>query len=136
MRGRLDNLIVTPMGRNVSPEWIESLLATDSRIAHCVVTHVRGPHLTAILVPTARGEDWFRRASLEEIGALFAECCCDVPPYAVPRQFIVVTTAELDSIGLLTGNGRIRRRAILESCSVALGSHGVLPDDMARRVFG
>ena len=55
VRGRLDNVIVTPMGRNISPEWIEALLAADPRIAHCVVTHIEGPHLTACLVPTARG---------------------------------------------------------------------------------
>ena len=35
--GRLDDLIVTPYGRNLSPEWIETMLLGDPRIGACVL---------------------------------------------------------------------------------------------------
>ncbi len=90
VRGRTDNLLVTPMGRNISPEWIESLLLADPRVAYCIVTYIEGPYLSAILVPTPQGERWFERASAEEITALIAGCCCDAPAYAIPRRYFVV----------------------------------------------
>jgi long-subunit acyl-CoA synthetase (AMP-forming) len=112
--GRIDNLLVTPLGRNISPEWIESLLVGDPRVAHCIVTYGDGPHLEAILVPTDQGESWFERASAAQIGALIAASCRDAPAYAIPRRYSVVRAGELASLGFLTGSGRVRRRAMLD----------------------
>jgi long-subunit acyl-CoA synthetase (AMP-forming) len=69
VRGRRDNLLVTPMGRNISPEWIESLVACDPRVASCLVALVQG-HVTAVLIPSEDGEEWFARASIDAIGDL------------------------------------------------------------------
>ena len=114
VRGRVDNLIVTPLGRNISPEWLEALLTADSRIADCIVTDVAGPLLTAIIVPTTQGQEWFEQASEKDIRALAKTCCSDAPAYAVPQNFIVARADELHRFGLLTGNGRLRRRATIE----------------------
>ncbi|MGO8918457.1 MAG: AMP-binding protein [Stellaceae bacterium] len=133
VRGRVDNLLVTPMGRNISPEWIESLLSADARVAHCLVTRVDRPHLTAILVPTAEGEDWFERASREEIGALVAARCDEAPSYAVPRHFVVVPARDLVRFGLLTGNGRIRRKATLDAYATMLRSDEGAPATVTQR---
>ena len=54
IHGRKDNLLVTAFGRNVSPEWIETLLLGDGRIAFSAVTGYGEPHLTALLVPSLR----------------------------------------------------------------------------------
>jgi long-subunit acyl-CoA synthetase (AMP-forming) len=131
VRGRRDNLIVLPTGRNVSPEWIESLIASDPRIAHCVVDHVEGPHLTAILVPTARGAQWLDETSGDEVRAMIAGRCREAPAYAIPRQFVVLAAAELARFGLFTGNGRIRRKALLASYAAMLRPPGRAPSPTA-----
>lgn len=136
VHGRRDNLIVTPVGRNISPEWIESLIVADPRVGLCMVGHVDGPHLTAFLVPTARGEEWFADASMQEIGALVAECCRDVPSYAVPRRYVVVPLGDLARFGLLTGNGRIRRKAMLEAYADLTPTHDVAFTADDQRVSG
>ncbi len=130
VRGRCDNLLVSPMGRNISPEWIESLLVADPRIAYCVVTYAGGPNLKAVLVPTAQGEKWFGRAAAKEIRAQIAECCRDAPAYAIPRAYFVVRAGELVRLGLLTGNGRIRRRALLEEYAGVLGRSDTDPTSL------
>ncbi len=70
VRGRLDNLIITPARPERQPGMDRG--AADRRPARCrrAVTHLDGPHLVAALVPTARGEDWFAHAAIEEIAAL------------------------------------------------------------------
>ncbi|MFZ0692938.1 MAG: AMP-binding protein, partial [Alphaproteobacteria bacterium] len=136
VQGRIDNLLVSPMGRNISPEWIESLIVTDPRIAFCVVTYAGGPNLKAILVPTAQGEKWFERAAVEEIGTLVAACCRDAPAYATPRAFCVVRAIELVRLGLLTGNNRIRRKALLEEYASELGSSGKASTSVVLKSIG
>ncbi len=132
VRGRLDNILVTPTGRNINPEWIESLLLADSRIAYCMVTHVEGPHLAAILVPKAQHEHWFEHASADEISALIADCSREAPGYATPRHFAVVPASELVRFGLLTGNGRLRRKPMLEAYATLLKSRGGAPAAVAQ----
>ncbi len=131
IHGRIDNLLVTPLGRNISPEWIESLLVGDPRVAYCFVAYAGGPYLKAVLVPTNEGESWFEAASEEDIYALIAECCRDVPAYAIPRRYSVVCASELVRFGLLTGNGRIRRKAMLEEYSGILGLAGAASASIA-----
>ena len=48
--GRLDNLIVTPYGRNLSPEWIETMLLGDPRIGACVLCQAGDPARLTVLV--------------------------------------------------------------------------------------
>jgi long-subunit acyl-CoA synthetase (AMP-forming) len=113
VRGRKDNLLVTSFGRNISPEWIESLILGDPRIGHCVVAGAGRPHLCAFLVPSPAGEAWFAQAGSLAIVALIARCCRGAPAYAVPRFHHVVPAGELHRNGLLTENGRARRAAML-----------------------
>ncbi len=125
VHGRRDNLLVTPLGRNVSPEWIEALLAADPRIACCLVTHIDGPHLTAVLIPSEHGEAWFARASADAIGSLVAGCCRDVPRYAIPQEFIVLRWRDAVRRDAVTANGRIRRTTLRDLCMTARGSGSV-----------
>ena len=118
--GRKDNLLVTSFGRNISPEWIESLLLGDPRIGHCLVAGAGRPQLCAFLVPSPMGEAWFARATPQVIDALIARCCRDAPDYAVPRAHCVVHSADLRRSGLLTGNGRLRRVAMLRHYEAVL----------------
>ncbi|HEY8070830.1 MAG TPA: AMP-binding protein [Methylocystis sp.] len=110
VRGRKDNLLVTAAGRNVSPEWIETLLLSDRRIGHCMVFGHGEPHLTALLAPSAAGGEWFSKAGRDEVLELISRCCAGAPPYAVPRDCVVLPPHEIARLGLLTPNGRFRRK--------------------------
>ncbi len=121
VRGRRDNLLVTPMGRNISPEWTESLISCDPRVACCLVALVQG-QLIVVLIPSKEGEEWFARASIDAIGDLIADCCDGAPGYAIPEQFVVLPPVERAAIGMATSNGRFRRTAVLELYLVALRS--------------
>ncbi|MCA8928101.1 MAG: AMP-binding protein [Alphaproteobacteria bacterium] len=122
VHGRADNLIVTPAGRNVSPEWIEALVASDPRIALCLVAHVGGPHLAAAITPSATGAAWFAAASQDETADLVRDLCVGVPDHAVPRTVAVLSQADLAAAGALTGNGRVRRQAARTMLQAALPS--------------
>ncbi len=109
VHGRRDNLIVTSYGRNVSPEWIETMLLGDARIAACAVAGSGAPHLTALLVPSRDGAAWFSRATAGEIARLVEAACADAPGYAVPKAHLVVPMERAACEGLFAGDGRIRR---------------------------
>lgn len=111
VHGRKDSLIVTAFGRNVSPEWIETMLLADPRIAFCAVAGHGAPHLTALLIPSRQGAEWFAAASYAEIIDLCAILCAGAPRYAVPRA-VVVTRIEDALQHRLLSNGRPVRKAI------------------------
>lgn len=106
--GRIDDVVVTATGRNIHPEWIESMMLSDARIGRCAL--VRGDsHPCAILVPSS---DWLVNAEKPEIDRLVATLCADAPAYARPGTIIVMTEAQLRHHNLITANGRLRRKAI------------------------
>jgi long-subunit acyl-CoA synthetase (AMP-forming) len=105
VQGRKDSLLVTSFGRNVSPEWIETMLLADLRIALCTVTGHGEPHLTALLIPTPQGADWFAKATRADILELLSRLCSDAPEYAVPRACVVVSLEDALNNQLLS-NGR------------------------------
>jgi long-subunit acyl-CoA synthetase (AMP-forming) len=109
--GRKDSLIVTSYGRNISPEWIETMLLGDLRIAFCAVVGHGEPHLTAVIVPSGPGEPWFANASYDKVLRLISDCCSSAPEYAVPRAVVVASPQEATDNRLLT-NGRPARKQI------------------------
>jgi long-subunit acyl-CoA synthetase (AMP-forming) len=111
IHGRKDSLIVTSFGRNVSPEWVETMLLGDMRIAFCAVVGHGAPYLTAVIVPSGPGERWFANASYQDVLALIADCCTDAPEYAVPRACVVASLQEAVNNQLLT-SGRPARKQI------------------------
>src|ERR1700694_4641841 len=111
VHGRKDSLLVTSFGRNVSPEWIETMLLADPRIAFCAVAGHGEPQLTALLIPSPQGAAWFAKATSTEILELVTGLCSDAPEYAVPRGCVVVSLAEALSNQWL-GNGRPIRKNI------------------------
>ena len=85
--GRKDNLIVTSYGRNVSPEWIEAMLLADPRFAACAVIGHGEPHLSALLIPSAKGARWLAEAPRAHVLLALSIACREAPLYAVPRDF-------------------------------------------------
>jgi long-subunit acyl-CoA synthetase (AMP-forming) len=111
IHGRKDSLIVTSFGRNISPEWIETMLLGDLRIAFCAVVGHGEPYLTAVIVPSGPGESWFANASYHDVLGLISDCCSGAPEYAVPRACVVASFQEAVNNQLLT-NGRPARKQI------------------------
>lgn len=110
--GRKDSRLVNAYGRNVSPEWIETMLTADFRVARAVLTGHGAASFTAVLVPTAFGADWFTKADAAALDELIALRCTDAPDHARPGTIVVASDDELRTAELLTGNGRPRRAAI------------------------
>ena len=111
VQGRKDSLLVTSFGRNVSPEWIETMLLADPRIAFCTVAGHGEPHLTALLIPSPQGAAWFANATSTDILDLVSDHCSDAPEYAVPRAYVVVSFQEALNNQLLS-NGRPIRKTV------------------------
>ncbi len=115
--GRKDNILVTPAGRNVVPEWIEAMVTTDPRIALCILIITPMSGLTAILVPLDAYTREFQSMSPADVASQVAGLVAEAPRYARPAHCLVVPDAEMQRHGLLTGNGRPRRDAILKAFS-------------------
>lgn len=112
IHGRKDNLLVTSFGRNVSPEWIESMLLTDARFGACVLVGHGEPLLSVVIVPTPGGATWLSTTPKEIVLRTIADLCREAPHYAVPSDFVVISKEEALRQGLFTPNGRIRRAAL------------------------
>jgi long-subunit acyl-CoA synthetase (AMP-forming) len=111
VQGRKDTLLVSSYGRNISPEWIETMLLADPRIALCAVLGHGKPSLTAVIFPSSIGEDWFAKTSESDLRLFVAKCCARAPDYAVPQACVVVSMREAAANQLLT-NGRPARKQI------------------------
>lgn len=106
--GRKDALIVTPFGRNISPEWVEATLQSDPHIAFCAVG-AGAAGLSALVVPAPAASAWFEAAGPAGVAARIEAICAALPAYARPVSTRVVPLPEAKALGLLTQNGRIRR---------------------------
>lgn len=112
--GRRDNMIVTGYGRNVSPEWVETTLLDDARLALACVSGGGERPLTALLMPVPAAERWFLDASEAELAALVARLTADLPAYARPERAVALSLASARLAGLLTDNGRVRRGPVAD----------------------
>lgn len=102
IEGRKSNLIVTGFGRNVSPEWIEEALLAQPAIAQAMVHGDGKPFPEALLVPAAPDAD---------LAAAVGAANAGLPAYARIAGWREVAHFTPHN-GLLTGNGRLRRREI------------------------
>lgn len=104
--GRRKNVFITSFGRNVSPEWIEAALAGTASIAQAAMFGEARPWNVAVIVPAARGGGDARLAcDIERTNAA-------LPGYAQVHRWILADEPFTTTNGLLTANGRIRRRAV------------------------
>lgn len=103
--GRKKHLIITSFGRNVSPEWPESLLLSTGLLMQCVVFGDSQAALCAVLVPR-------EGVSSDAVQAVVKQVNSQLPEYAHINQIIVADEAFQFQNGLVTANGRLRRDAI------------------------
>lgn len=107
--GRKKNLIITSYGRNVSPEWPESLLEREPTVAQCVVHGDNQAGLQALLVPA------HEQVSDQELEVAVHQVNQQLPDYAQIASWRRTTQAFTPANGLATPNGRPRRAAILQT---------------------
>jgi long-subunit acyl-CoA synthetase (AMP-forming) len=108
VRGRLRNIFITSLGRNVSPEWVERELAHEPVIRHAFAFGEAQPAVSALLVPAQAGLDG---ATLEHA---VSRANSRLPDYAHVRRWACMPEAPTFSNGLLTANGRLRRDRVRE----------------------
>jgi long-chain acyl-CoA synthetase len=106
LSGRRKNLLITSFGRNIAPEWVESLLLAEPAIAQAVVFGDGRPWLSAVLVASPGVDAASLEAAVQRVNDA-------LPDYAriaagLPRPLQRAN-------GLATGNGRPIRSAILQS---------------------
>lgn len=108
--GRKSNVLVTAYGRNVSPEWPETLLLGTGVAAQALVVGEARPFLAAAIVPA--------RPELPDaaIAAAVAGVNQSLPDYArIGAWFRSAPFGEAD--GTATANGRLRRAAAGARCA-------------------
>jgi long-subunit acyl-CoA synthetase (AMP-forming) len=106
--GRKKNVLVTSFGRNISPEWPESLLLESPHIAQAGVFGDAQPYLVAVIVAAA---NQIEDAALEEA---VQQANLHLPDYARIRFWIRAAEPFTARNGLATANGRIRRDVVSE----------------------
>lgn len=106
--GRKKNVLITSFGRNVSPEWPESVLQSFSEIAQVMVYGEAQPQLSALIVPSQAS------TTVQQLQAVVDQANQQLPDYARIGQWHVLEKPFSVSDGLLTSNGRPRREKIIE----------------------
>lgn len=106
INGRSKNIIINSFGRNISPEWVESKLASTGMFAQTLIVGDAKPHLCALLVPISE------QISFEAIEEAINRVNIDLPDYANVRTYFVLSEALTLANGLVTENGKLKRSAI------------------------
>lgn len=101
INGRKKNIIVTAFGRNINPEWPESLLLASEYIQQAIVVGDARPFLSAIIV--ARAEH------LDQVQKHIDGLNKNLPDYAQISQWVWSAPLVFNKKNLLTSNGRIKR---------------------------
>jgi long-chain acyl-CoA synthetase len=106
--GRKKNILITSFGRNVSPEWPESLLMESDLVKQVMVIGDGKPFLSALILPSSE------QISNQEIQALISKINSQLPDYATIKQWLRLTEEFSPINNLSTPNGRLKREAILD----------------------
>ncbi len=110
IEGRKKNVLITSHGRNISPEWLESVLLAQPEIAQAIVYGDALPYPGALIVPVAGDVDVF--AAVDRANKA-------LPEYAQMKTIHAVSPFTVQD-GTLTGTGRPRRNAIFEKYKTIL----------------
>lgn len=102
IEGRKRNVFITSHGRNVSPEWPESLLTVSPAIAQAAVFGEAKPFNVAVIVSRQPNQ----------VAQAVAQANARLPDYAQIGTYILAESAFTLENGQLTGTGRNRRDAI------------------------
>lgn len=102
IQGRKKNTLITNMGRNVAPEWLESELTGSGSIHQAFVHCDDANQISALIVSSA--DDAAVDTAMHQTNSY-------LPDYATIQQWVRVP-AFTPAQGTLTGNGKLKRAAI------------------------
>jgi long-subunit acyl-CoA synthetase (AMP-forming) len=105
VRGRLRNIFITSLGRNVAPEWVEREITQRLPRSQVLVFGEARPYPVA-LVSSAE-------ADAVAIDRVVDAANAQLPDYARVRRWARVPEPFTHANGELTSNGRLRRPTIL-----------------------
>lgn len=105
LSGRRKNLIINAFGRNISPEWPESLLDATGAFMQAVVLGDGYPALTAVAYPFAPLSD-------EQLQGCLASVNQQLPDYAQIAHIVALSSPISAINGCTTANGKFIRPAI------------------------
>lgn len=105
VRGRVKNLFITSMGRNITPEWVESELTSEPEILQAMVSGEAQPYPVALIVAN-------HDANESSIDDAVARANSRLPDYARVRRWALFPDVPTLANGLSTANGRLRRAEI------------------------
>jgi len=105
IKGRKKNVLISSFGRNINPEWPESLLFSSGIFKQCIVIGDQKPYCIALLLP-------MEQASNKQISAAISVINLKLPDYAKIKNWIILDKPMTASSGLLTSNNRPKRDAI------------------------
>lgn len=100
--GRKKNVLITSFGRNISPEWIESILLMHPEISQAIILGDGKATLNAIIVPSSLDVD---------INSVISMVNKQLPEYAHITHTTIAPPFTLSN-NMLTANGKIRRDVI------------------------
>lgn len=103
VEGRKKNTLITSFGRNVCPEWVESILMSKPLLRHSIVLGDAKPYLVAVLCAPETVDDVV-------IQRWITACNHTLPDYARIGNWLRVTEKVLQPF--ITANGRPRRENI------------------------
>lgn len=106
--GRLKNILINSLGRNISPEWIESELMATSMFRQVVVIGDAKPFCSAIVVPINTSISY--ASILDQVARVNAQ----LPDYARIHKPIVALAQMTPALGLYTENMRPKRKHIYQ----------------------
>jgi long-subunit acyl-CoA synthetase (AMP-forming) len=116
VHGRIGNLFITSLGRNIAPEWVEREIAQQPGVRQVLVHGEARPHAVAIVgVNDASVSD-------ADLDHAIAAANARLPEYAQVRRWARIPEPFSLENGLLTSNGRLRRREILERHGALIAS--------------
>lgn len=107
IEGRSKNILITSFGRNVSPEWPESLLNEHPEIYQSCVTCFDQSFLSAIIVP------YDNSLSFVDLEELIILTNTKLPDYAQIKSYVICPQPFSFEDQTLTINGRLKRDNIL-----------------------
>jgi long-chain acyl-CoA synthetase len=116
VHGRCKNLLITSLGRNISPEWVERELQRESVIGAALVCGEARPWLAAIVSPAHPA------ITRDQIREAIASANHRLPDYARVQDFVLADEPFTFANGALTANGRLRRAPLLAAHAGAIAA--------------
>jgi long-subunit acyl-CoA synthetase (AMP-forming) len=107
IRGRKKNILISAYGRNISPEWVETALTSQTPILQAVVFGDGEPSLWAVIWATQPD------TSDKDLQAAIDRANATLPDYARVSQWVRANDGFHTQSGYATANGRPRRASIL-----------------------